>query len=89
MHTTLDIYNEYDKNIELMIDKKGRNDLGNMVVFLTGPYAVARAISEFFGYKYARNYKEGYSNMGFYDIDILLRIIKESKIPGTRSYQIA
>lgn len=59
MQTYLDIYNEYDKNISKILNLKGDN-FENIAEFLIGPFAVARAITEFFGYKYAKNYKEAY-----------------------------
>ena len=31
---------------------KGYKEIGNMILSLAGPYAVAKAFSEFFGYKY-------------------------------------
>ena len=31
---------------------RGIYDLNNMVLSLTGPYSCAKAVSEFFGYKY-------------------------------------
>lgn len=56
---------------------------------LTGPYATGRAITEFFGYKYAEKYTERYNKMNYYDLNILRRISEESQIPGTRAYQIS
>ena len=52
MQTQIDIYNFYEQNITKMIYMKGYKEIGNMILSLAGPYAVAKAFSEFFGYKY-------------------------------------
>ena len=35
-----------------MIYMKGYKEIGNMILSLAGPYAVAKGFAEFFGYKY-------------------------------------
>ena len=52
MQNTIDIYNYYEQNITKIIYMYGYYDNSNMVLSLAGPIAVAKAFSEFFGYKY-------------------------------------
>ena len=52
MQTQIDIYNFYEQNITKMIYMKGYKEIGNMILSLSGPYAVAKGFAEFFGYKY-------------------------------------
>ena len=50
------------------------NEKKDLILSSTGPYATARALTEFFGYKYAEKYTESYNNMNYYDLDILRTI---------------
>ena len=52
MQTQIDIYNYYEQNITKMIYVRGYKDINYMILRLSGPFAVAKAFTEFFGYKY-------------------------------------
>jgi len=55
------------------------------IIYTTGPYAWARAFTEFFGYKYVKKYPPNNFEDDYYIKDVLLFLYDDIKRPNSRS----